>query len=128
MAISYKRRVTVAVATDVDYANTVADRDRSIADSTTEAGTTFARSIGAGDNVQIDLGEIATAKALLIEFNAAINFRLTGPATDPIPLKPVSEGQVGVALLEIETTDGVWIENPSLTAAVSITLVAIGDN
>lgn len=128
MAISYKRRAVVSVATDTDFENLVSDRDRTITDSTTESSTVFVRQLAASANVQIDLGEIATLKALAIEYNAAVNLRLGANDADPLPLKPVSEGQVGFALIEMETDDGVWLENPSSTAAVSVTVVAIGNN
>ena len=128
MAISYKRRAVVSVATDTDFENLIADRDRTITDSTSEASTVFVRQLAASANVQVDLGEIATLKALAIEFNAAANLRFGASDADPVPLKPVSEGQIGFALLELETTDGVWLQNPSSTAAVSVTVVAVGNN
>ena len=128
MAISYKRRAVVAVANDTDFALLVADRDRTITDSSLESSATFVRQLAASANVQVDLGEIATLKALAIEYSAAVNLRLGAADADPLPLKPVSEGQVGVAVIELETEDGVWLGNPSSTAAVSVTLVAVGNN
>ena len=128
MAISYKRRAVVAVANDTDFALLVADRDRTITDSSLESSATFVRQLAASANVQVDLGEIATLKALAIEYSAAVNLRLGAADADPLPLKPVSEGQVGFAVIELETEDGVWLGNPSSTAAVSVTLVAVGNN
>lgn len=128
MAISYKRQIAVAVSTDTIFENLVADRDRTIVDSATEAAATFVRSLAAGTNTQVDLGEIATLKALAIEYSAAVNLRLGAADADPLPLSPVSEGQVGFSVLEIETDDGVWLENPSSTAAVSVTVVAVGNS
>lgn len=128
MAISYKRRAVVSVANDTDFALLVADRDRTIVDSTLESSATFVRQLAASANVQVDLGEIATLKALAIEYSAAVNLRLGAADADPLPLKPVSEGQIGFAIIELETDDGVWLQNPSSTAAVSVTLVAVGNN
>lgn len=128
MAISYKRRAVVAVANDTDFALLVADRDRTITDSSLESSATFVRQLAASANVQVDLGEIDTLKGLAIEYNGAVNLRLGADDADPLPLKPVSEGQVGFSILEIETDDGIWIENPSSTAAVSVTIVAVGNN
>lgn len=128
MAISYKRQIAVAVSTDTIFENLVADRDRTIVDSATEAAATFVRSLAAGTNTQVDLGEIATLKALAIEYSATVNLRLGAADADPLPLAPVSEGQVGFSVLEIETDDGVWLENPSSTAAVSVTVVAVGNS
>lgn len=127
VAVTYKRTVAVAVATDTDFANTVADRSRTITDSTTEAATTFQRKLVASENIRIDLGDITTLKALAVEFSAAVNLRIGAADNDPVPLKPVSEGQIGFALLELETAAGIWLENVSDTAAVSVTLVAIGN-
>lgn len=128
MAISYKRRAVVSVANDTDFEQLVADRDRTITDSSLESSATFVRQLAASANVQVDLGEIATLKALAIEYSAAVNLRLGAADADPLSLKPVSEGQVGFAVIELETADGVWLENPSATAAVSVTLVAVGNN
>lgn len=128
MAISYKRRAVVSVANDADFALLVADRDRTIVDSTLESSATFVRQLAASANVQVDLGEIATLKAMAIEYSAAVNLRLGAADADPLPLKPVSEGQIGFAIFELETDDGVWLQNPSSTAAVSVTLVAVGNN
>lgn len=128
MAISYKRRAVVAVANDTEFALLVADRDRTITDSSLESSATFVRQLAASANVQVDLGEIATLKALAIEYNGAVNLRLGAADADPLPLKPVSEGQVGFAVIELETEDGVWLGNPSSTAAVAVTLVAVGNN
>lgn len=128
MAISYKRRAVVSVANDTDFELLVADRDRTITDSTLESSATFVRQLAASANVQVDLGEIATLKGLAIEYSAAVNLRLGAADADPLPLKPVSEGQTGFTVIEIETDDGVWLQNPSSTAAVSVTLVAVGNN
>ncbi|HNC24736.1 MAG TPA: hypothetical protein PLU52_11065 [Opitutaceae bacterium] len=128
MAISYKRRAVVSVANDIDFELLVADRDRTITDSTLESSATFVRQLAASANVQVDLGEIATLKGLAIEYSAAVNLRLGAADADPLPLKPVSEGQTGFTVIELETDDGVWLQNPSSTAAVSVTLVAVGNN
>lgn len=128
MAISYKRRAVVSVANDTDFELLVADRDRTITDSTLESSATFVRQLAASANVQVDLGEIATLKGLAIEYSAAVNLRLGAADADPLPLKPVSEGQTGFTVIELETADGVWLQNPSSTAAVSVTLVAVGNN
>ena len=128
MAISYKRRAVVSVANDTDFELLVADRDRTITDSTLESSATFVRQLAASANVQVDLGEIATLKGLAIEYSAAVNLRLGVADADPLPLKPVSEGQTGFTVIELETDDGVWLQNPSSTAAVSVTLVAVGNN
>lgn len=128
MAISYKRRAVVSVANDTDFELLVADRDRTITDSTLESSATFVRQLAASANVQVDLGEIATLKGLAIEYSAAVNLRLGAADADPLPLKPVSEGQTGFTVIELETDDGVWLQNPSSTAAVSVTLVAVGNN
>lgn len=128
MAISYKRRGVISVANDVDFALLVADRDRTITDSTLESSATFVRQLAASANVQVGLGEIATLKAMAIEYSAAVNLRMGAADADPLPLKPVSEGQIGFAIIELETADGVWLENPSATAAVSVTVVAVGNN
>lgn len=128
MAISYKRRAVVSVANDTDFALLVADRDRTITDSSLESSATFVRQLAASANVQVDLGEIDTLKALAIEYSGAVNLRLGADDADPLPLKPVSEGQIGFAVIEMETDDGIWVENPSSTAAVSVTIVAVGNN
>jgi len=128
VAISYKRRAVVSVANDIDFELLVADRDRTITDSTLESSATFVRQLAASANVQVDLGEIATLKGLAIEYSAAVNLRLGAADADPLPLKPVSEGQTGFTVIELETDDGVWLQNPSSTAAVSVTLVAVGNN
>ena len=128
MAISYKRRAVVSVANDTAFELLVADRDRTIVDSSLESSATFVRQLATSANVQVDLGEIATLKALAIEYNGAVNLRLGASDADPLPLKPVSEGQIGFAVIELETDSGVWLENPSSTAAVSVTLVAVGNN
>jgi len=128
VAISYKRRAVVSVANDTDFELLVADRDRTITDSTLESSATFVRQLAASANVQVDLGEIATLKGLAIEYSAAVNLRLGAADADPLPLKPVSEGQTGFTVIELETDDGVWLQNPSSTAAVSVTLVAVGNN
>lgn len=128
MAISYKRRAVVSVANDTAFELLVADRDRTIVDSSLESSATFVRQLAASANVQVDLGEIATLKALAVEFNGAVNLRLGADDADPLPLKPVSEGQIGFAVIEMETDSGVWLENPSSTAAVSVTVVAVGNN
>lgn len=128
MAISYKRQAKIAVANDTDFVLLVADRDRTITDSSLKSSATFVRQLAASANVQVDLGEIDTLKGLAIEYNGAVNLRLGADDADPLPLKPVSEGQVGFSILEIETDDGIWIENPSSTAAVSVTIVAVGNN
>jgi hypothetical protein len=128
VAISYKRRAVVSVANDTDFELLVADRDRTITDSTLESAATFVRQLAASANVQVDLGEIATLKALAIEYSAAVNLRLGAVDADPIPLKPVSEGQVGFTVLEMETASALYLENPSGTAAVSVTVVAVGNN
>lgn len=128
MAISYKRRAVIAVANDTDFALLVADRDRTITDSTLESSATVVRQLAASANVQINLGEIATLKAMAIEYSGAVNLRLGAADADPLPLAPVSEGQTGFSILEIETASGVWLENPSVTTAVSVTLVAVGNN
>lgn len=128
MAISYKRRGVVSVANDTDFALLVADRDRTIVDSSLESSATFVRQLAPSANVQVNLGEIATLKAVAIEYSAAVNLRLGANDADPLPLKPVSEGQIGFAIIELETDDGIWLQNPSSTAAVSVTLVAVGNN
>lgn len=128
MAISYKRRGVIAVATDTDFELLTADRDRTITDSTLESSAVVVRQFAPSANVQINLGEIATLKALAIEYNGAVRLRLGAADADPMPLKPVSEGQVGFTIVELETTDGVWLENPSPTASVSVTIVAVGNN
>lgn len=127
MTLSTKVRTGVSVSDDLAFEGLLVDRDRTVVDSSAETSATFARQIAPSANVQIDLGEIATLRFLAIEYDAAINIRLGAADADPLPLSPISEGQTATAVLPLRTEDGVWIENPSATANVSVVVTAVGD-
>ena len=93
-------------------------------DSADTQTRTVARSLKSGAR---PAAEIVTLKALTLEYDAEVAVHLGAIDADPIQLAPISAGQTGVAHLELSVTGGIWLQNESATASVSITLVGIGN-
>jgi len=126
MALSLKRTLSLAIG-DADFEQLVADRTRSIRDDTLVAQVTITRRLIASQVLQLDLGEIDTCRSLLIEFDADVDLRVGAVDADATRLAPISAGQTGVAYFECSAAAGIWLENPSATAAVNVTVVAAGE-
>lgn len=127
--------LTVKVTTAVDvgdgaattpFATSLAARSRVKTDSTLTDGGSKVVTLTAGQNKQIDLGSIATARLLMFEFPSEVLLRTGAADNDAISLKPMSSGTVGVAVLECSVADGVWLENADDSNAIDVTVTSVG--
>ena len=126
MAIYLARKLSLALAENSAYKPALTNRDLpQLSDSTLTGTTTDRRTIAVSTNVQINLGGITTARAILVETDAEVRLRIDAQANDFVPIKPISAGQQAVGYLETSATQ-VWLENPSATVIANVTVTIAG--
>jgi len=99
------------------------DRDRELVNTTLNAIDTGIRSVPAATNAQVDLGGVATPRAVYIEYAGALKLRFQ-QAGEAVPLSPLT-GTTGVFFAEIAPGE-LWLENEDAEDAVEVFVAVAG--
>lgn len=125
MAVRLKRALALTLASDTDLKQLIASRDRSITDDTLSVGNAGHFIVAPATNLQIPLGELASIRALFLEYDGALRLRFAA-AGDYTALNVITTGQTGVFYGELGAPTLLYLENTSATASVKVFVAMAG--